>query len=322
MKRTATLILILCLAIPATAAIRVTVSGAPDTLFIGDPMPLQVDIIAPPNGKILVPNFDAILEPFELQAKPDTALIATDTGIEHWRVNLLTTCYVSGDQVLQPIPVKWVSNDGVYADSAESEPHIVYVQGVVPASLFAIADSTSQKHHLLAPNRIQRLGYTFIEFLPWIIAGLAAIGVFFLIRWFLKRRKKQIEEVIVGPPPRPAHEIALEALDELRDRQVYQSGEIKLYYSELTEILRLYIESRYEVAAMESTSFQLLRDIDRYLRDENLKQVLETILSDADLAKFAKHRPDETTCQKDLQNGYIFINKTKPLRQIISEEAA
>jgi len=322
MKRISALILFILIALPTSAAVRVTVSGALDTLFIGDPMPLTVDIFVPPNGKMQLPNFDAILDPFELQAKPDTALVATETGLEHWRVSLLTTCYLSGDQVIQPIQVKWSADDGSYADSSESEPYIVFVQGVVPEKILAIADTTSKKFHLLQPNRVSHLGYTFAEFIPWIIVGIVVIVLFFAGRWLFKKRKKSIEKVEVGPPPRPAHEIALEALDGLRDRKVYQSGEIKTYYSELTDIIRHYIESRYTVSAMESTSFQLLRDIEKKLGDQNLKLVLESMLTDADLAKFAKHRPDEETCQKDLQNGYVFVNKTKQARQVLTEEAA
>jgi hypothetical protein len=199
----------------------------------------------------------------------------------------------------------------------------VFIRGVVPDSILAIADTTSQKHHLLQPNRRVEVGYVLADFIPWVLILLGLITAFLLLRWWIRKRKKVRETVETGPPPRPADEIALEELDALRDRQLYQNGKIKEYYSELSGILRRYIETRYEIPALESTSFQLLRDVEKSLGDDNLRELLKTILEDADLAKFAKHRPDQDTCHEDLQNAYVFVSKTKPEpRPILTEEAA
>ena len=63
---------------------------------------------------------------------------------------------------------------------------------------------------------------------------------------------------------------------------------------------------------MESTSFQLLRDTEIILTDQNLRALLANLLEDADLAKFAKQQPDEEICQRDLEKTYVFVRKTMP----------
>ena len=69
-------------------------------------------------------------------------------------------------------------------------------------------------------------------------------------------------------------------------------------------------------------NFILLRDIEAHFHHSELQSILETMLGDADLAKFAKHRPDGDTCQNDLVNAYTLVNRTIPKpKPILSEEA-
>ncbi len=320
MKRV--LFIFLLWATAANAEVRLQLDGVPDSLLIGDPLKLTLTVEAPADGQLKLPDWNESLDPFELLAPPDTVASSVAGDIRRLTLELQVTCYLTGDQVFQPIPVTWKSPDEARADSAETEPHIVFVRGVVPDSILALADTTTQKHHLLQPNRQVRVGYTLADFIPWALILVGLVVVFLLLRWWIRKRKKPAETVAAGPPPRPPDEIALEELDTLRDRQLYQKGKIKEYYSELSGILRRYFEARYGIPALESTSFQLLRDMERPLGDGNLHGLLKAILEDADLAKFAKHRPDEDTCREDLQNAYILVNRTKPAPKPISAEEA
>ncbi len=316
-------IIILFFAGSACAELQINLEGLTDSIRIGDPLELRLTIEAPMDGQLLIPDLPAVMVPFELLTQPQTSALSAPDESRLLEISFDATCYETGDQVFPPIPAKWISEDGEQTDSVATEPHIIHIQGVVPQEILAIADSTQQPYHLLQQNRARKIAYSVAEFIPWALIILAAISVFFLIRWLIRRRKRDDEEVIQGPPPRPPYEIAMEELDKLRDRKLYQSGEIKLYYSELSEIIRRYIEGRFGVPAMESTSFQLMRDIEIHLSNRNLESILESLLADADLAKFAKHRPDEDTCRKDLENTYILVNRTKPEpKPILSEEAA
>lgn len=306
------------------AAFRVTLMPAADTLRLGDVLPLELTLEPPAPGRLLLPDFSRNIEPFEVLAPPDTsALQGTIEGTLH--LNLKITSFEAGDQILPPLTFIWVSSDGCVRDTVETEPILLYVRGVVSDSVLAAADTSTKPVALLQPNRIKKLGFALSEFIPWILILLAAAGGFLLVKYLWKRRKRRTSTEAPPAPPRPAHESALEALDRLRDRRLFQSGRIKEYYSELSEIIRRYIEARFGIPALESTSFQLLRDIEAVIHDGNLRGVLESLLEDADLAKFAKHQPDETVCQRDLEKGYIFVQKTKPTPQSVfaaAEEAA
>jgi hypothetical protein len=277
-------------------------------------MDVRLTISAPAGGRIQLPKWDEALDKFELLTSPDTAAFGRTTIGAPLTLGLKTTCYEGGEQVFQPISVRWISVDGSRLDSAQTDPIIVFVRGVVPDSILALADTTQKPYKLLQPNRIRKLGVSLAEIVPWILLAAIAAGLFYLVRWWLRRRKRKAEVAaeIAATPPRPAHEVALESLDRLRDEQLYQDGKIKEYYIRLSEIVRLYIEGRYQIPAMESTSFQLLRDTEAVLTDQNLRAVLANLLEDADLAKFAKQRPNEETCQRDLEKAYVFVRKTTP----------
>jgi hypothetical protein len=307
----------------AHAELRIDVTGMPDSIRIGDIVDFQLIIETPQDGQLLLPDLPAVLEPFELYSQPRIAELPEMAGRRRIELSIEATCYEAGLQVFQPIPVGWESADGSIIDSTATESLVVQVQGVVPDSILALTDTTQQVHHLLQPNRGRKIGYSVAEAIPWLLVVTGLAGGYFLIRWLLRRRQQAVAETEEGPPPVPPHRIALEALDRLRDRKLYQAGEIKLFYSILADIVRRYIEGRYDVPALESTSFQLLREIEPHLGDEKLQSILQTILSDADLAKFAKHRPDAETCQKDLENGYSLVDNTKPKPPpIIRGEAA
>ncbi|MEL6653145.1 MAG: hypothetical protein AAFQ87_20270 [Bacteroidota bacterium] len=96
---------------------------------------------------------------------------------------------------------------------------------------------------------------------PWaagaVALGLIAFGLFWLIRRLT--RKEQIAPP--PPPPLPAHEIAMRKLSELEAEQLWQSGKAREYYFELSYILREYIEGRFGVPALESTTDDILRDL-------------------------------------------------------------
>ncbi len=302
--------------------LQVRLEGYADSLHIGDEMNLRLQISAPGPGRLFLPNLGEALAKFDLLAPPDTSGWQRQSDTQPRTLGLKLTCYEAGEQVLQPISVIWLSPDSTRLDSAATDPIIIHVAGVVPDSIFAQADTAQKPFRLLEPNRIKKLPLAFADFLPWILGALAAVGFFFSLRWLwrkIKRHKQEVEEP--AAPARPPQEVALEELDQLRDQRLFQSGHLKEYYSSLSEIIRRYIEGRFEIAALESTSFQLLREMEAKITDGNLRSVLQNLLEDADLAKFAKQQPDQDTCQRDLEKGYVFVRKTTAEEKPASEAA-
>lgn len=154
---------------------------------------------------------------------------------------------------------------------------------------------------------------TLSELLPYILAGLILlITVLVIYRMILRARKNK---PILGRPPKPAvppHITAINELDKLASSKLWQQNKVKLYYSTLTEILRIYIEGRFRIFAMEQTTDEILEDlINEGLRQEDFFKKLKEILIIADLVKFAKWQPLPDENQSNLDNAYVFVNKSR-----------
>lgn len=136
----------------------------------------------------------------------------------------------------------------------------------------------------------------------YVLILLVIIGIGAFVYWYVKKRQlKKIEEEVYKTPI----EKATSLLNNLEQKELVQKGEIKEYYSELTDIARNYIEEAIHIPAMESTTSELILAI----RDASTKKKmtltpetvenLERVLRQADLVKFAKSKPLEFEIKED-----------------------
>ena len=147
-----------------------------------------------------------------------------------------------------------------------------------------------------------------------LLAGIAA-----LVYWLIKKYQNQPkEEVPVYTSP---IEKATSLLQQLETKELWQKGEVKGYYSELTDIVRNYIEEEIEIPAMESTTSELIAELRRVANQKKLKlsketlENLEKVLMQADLVKFAKVKPLDFEIEEDkkrISSTIVTIHKAIP----------
>ncbi|MEK8178940.1 hypothetical protein WMW71_01190 [Flavobacterium buctense] len=151
-----------------------------------------------------------------------------------------------------------------------------------------------------------------------LIALLIAIAGFFIYKFIKKIQTKEKGEVIVFKTP---IEKATTLLQQLEGKELWQKGEIKSYYSELTDIARNYIEEEIHIPAMESTTSELIEGLRRAAKQKKLKlsnetvENLEKVLKQADLVKFAKVKPLDFEIEEDkkrISNSIVTIHKSIP----------
>lgn len=144
-----------------------------------------------------------------------------------------------------------------------------------------------------------------------IALAIAAAG-YYGYRWW-KRRPVPEAAAPPPPPPRPAFEVAFEKLRALEGRQVWQEGRHKDYQSELSEIVREYIENGFGVPALEQTTGEILDGARRLGWDGEVRSSCGRILTISDMTKFARYVPTPQEHLSGLQAAYAFVERTRPL---------
>ena len=145
-------------------------------------------------------------------------------------------------------------------------------------------------------------------------------GALLLLMWYLAKRGKRITDLFKPAPPLPAHIVALAALDALHGEKLWQSGEYKLYYSTLSDILRTYLAGRFEVGAMEMTTDEIAASLREVDIEQKQKMNLLGVLRDADLVKFAKATPEAEENEGVFDKALNFVENTKPVEEVDEEE--
>lgn len=142
-----------------------------------------------------------------------------------------------------------------------------------------------------------------------IFGGIALVLLILAILYILKRYKKSnISKIHVQVPPDVK---ALEDLNALLINEVWKTGDVKLFYSQITEILKIYIENRYQCTVMELTSAELLDYIKTHITDTQILNALERILTHSDFAKFAKQFHNEVLHRELLHLSKSFVEQTR-----------
>lgn len=152
-------------------------------------------------------------------------------------------------------------------------------------------------------------------YLYWWIAASVLLGIALIILgiYIWKRRQRIPSEPIAKPEPViPPHVIAIEALTQMEQEKAWLKGDLKIYHSDLTDILRDYLEAQFLIHAHEQTSNEILQSM-RFteLSQEGLLR-LRHILKLSDMVKFAKEKPGAAENERSLQLAKEFVQMTIP----------
>jgi len=129
--------------------------------------------------------------------------------------------------------------------------------------------------------------------------------------------KKPIPFIEKENPVLLPHQIALNELNKISAQKLWQHGREKEYYTKLTDVIRHYMEARFNIAAPEMTSSEILEETKPIQNEypaayDSLKKLLQV----GDLVKFAKWHPLADENELSLNICYLFVNQTK-----VEEEA-
>ena len=292
-----------------------------DTVMIGDRVTLTIEVDADVMQHIVFPSFDFTQTEGAEQKEPSIEVIrdfAPDTiSKEGRRVRLRKryemAVYDEGIYKLGKAQALYLDKNSVDTLFAEREEELVVKTFQIDSTMTTVRD--------LKPQMTLKL--RFAEFGGYLGIALAVAlllaGVIYLLVRYLHKRGKRISDLFKPAPPVPAHIVAIEALEKLRNEKLWQNNKHKQYYSGLSDILRTYLAGRFEVGAMEMTTDEIadaLREVDI---EQKSKMDLLSVLRDADLVKFAKATPEASENELAYDKAFYFVENTKPV-EIVEEE--
>ncbi len=276
-------------------------------MLVGDQIGITFSISPKVGNEILFPEFDGTLI--------DGIEIISANPLDTAKNGDLQQKYVITsfeDSVFNIAPFAFIIDN----DTTLTNPLILKVSYLQPDSLLMARIDTTQAIPLLDIKPQIQTPWTFKEFwdlygnyvlISLLILALIAVAIYFYIR---HKRNKPVE---VKPIPKiPPHVTALEKLSVLKEKRLWQQDRYKDYHSELTEILRTYLEERFSIPAMEYTADQILQSVQRTPMPVEAKQKLYNIFPLADLVKFAKLVPLAHENDLSLQHAFEFIKLMKP----------
>lgn len=280
------------------------------TIFIGDQTDLHLQATMNATEQVSLPVYGETLMP-EIEIVDRTIADTTRLSDGRMQVNQYLTITSFKDSLFYIAPQPFVCG----GDTLWSEPlSLNVVQPFEVDTALAITDIKD----------IQDAPIWWWGIIRWILLGLLliglGIGIYYLVRYIRKHKTSATEEE-EQVPLRPAEEVALEKLDEIKAEKIWQDGKVKEYHTELTDVIREYISRRYEVSSTEKTSDETLRELKPLMKEQkDLFDRLRKMLSLADLVKFAKWTttPDEN--ESALLTAYDFVRETTPTEAHESDE--
>jgi hypothetical protein len=205
--------------------------------------------------------------------------------------------YETGDQVIPGAPVHYRVAGGEL-QRTDAPDTLVIVDSLV-AKAGEGADLRDVKGPVAVPRDYRPLWWAL-----GVLVALLALGV--LAYRFLNRARE-----VAARPPRPADEIALEALARLRTDGVLEKGEQVEFYVRLSSIVREYLENRFHLRAPEMTTEEFLQVAQRARElSQKHRHLLGQFLAEADLVKFARHRPQLEDAMRAYDAAKEFITST------------
>lgn len=277
-----------------------SVSSKVDTtsIKIGEQINFTVTVEADTTAQVIFPEGQTF-SPLET-----VEAFATDTTRERNRMTLqkiyALTQFDSGSYKLPAQRIE-INGQGYFTDSAQVNVANIPV------------DTLTQKMYDIKPlMEVEKSNSKFWKMLLGILLGLALIGG--LVYWFLFRKKPLTEEE--KEALLPPYDRALLELRKLENSKYLIQDEYKQYYSELTDIVRSYLEEDVHVTALESTTdeliykLEMLRDAGELEIDEDTLQQFKRILQTADLVKFAKSKPETSVAEQDRKSIEQIVIKT------------
>lgn len=270
-------------------------------LMIGDQVNMKFNVKHTPKTVVLMPKALKLGDKIEVLSERDSTVKISPNEVLTSK-NVRITSFDSGVYVIPPVPIQ-IKENGIIDTIFSRAMQLTVISPTI--------DSTKD----FAPIKdIFQEDLSFKEDILPIVLGIIFIILLIISVWYYSKYKKEkvVEEVVVPEEPAlPAHLIAFSKLKKLEEEQLWQNGNFKKYYSEVSYIIRDYLENRYETPALESVTDEILTDLSSFEIENTQVAHLKNVLQIADLVKFAKVIPTEEEHRNTMAFSLEFVRETQ-----------
>jgi hypothetical protein len=281
----------------------VAASANPAEAHVGDPIRISIISVAKTGVPVNLPGtFD--LGPFTLLGREETREQNLGDGRIRREFVFKIAAYEPGEVQLPPIDVTYLGPAGEVKTVRTGAVAIKIASLIANEPEPAIKDAAAPVS-VMEENRV-----------PLYVGGaLLAAGVGALISFFIVRKLRARRGERPGPPPRPAHEIALERLDRLGALGFLENADNRPFYFSVSEVIRDYLGARFGFDSLEMTTDELIDELKRHAGRDLASFMVTEIqawLSASDLVKFAKVSPTAAEARGALESAIRLVTATRP----------
>ena len=291
-------ILICCLpALQGQSPVQLDSRVDPAQVTVGDLIRFTLTVTAGPGVEVDLPGPAPDLGEFEVIGH-EAAGPVEEEGNRIWTVAYTLALYETGSFEIPPVAVSY-RGDGIQDGSVETQEHSVRVEST-------LSDDSEDILDIKGPLEIPR---SLWSLWPWFAA---ALGLAALILLYLRRKRGEAPSAVSRKPRLPPYDEAYQALCRLRESGLLEEGQLKPYFTRLSEIIRRYLERRYLIQAMESTTTQLLDQLRKLSLALDELKLFRDFFPCCDLVKFAKYAPPVPEQERVTRLAFRILEVTRP----------
>lgn len=289
----------------AAASSDITAKSELDSVYLlmGKQTRLHVNVMGPLSETGGLMAIDSMWKDVEIISMGEPVIEDLGNNRKELRQDIIIQSFDSGMYTLPPV---------IYMQEGET----IFTNRPVLKVLPVAVDSMTTVHDYADVADVDRHFFDyfpdwFTDYGAWILLTLIVIAIclFVYFKWL---RKGKIP-LIPAKKPVPPYQLAISKLEELRNEHLCERGEEKEYYTRLIDILRIYLDKRFGINAMEMTSTQIKHALRANENTRVPERYMSRILEIADFVKFAKVRPLPDDNEQAFRSAIQFVEDTKPV---------
>lgn len=268
-------------------------------LLIGQQSRMHLEVSGPASLKYTFPAFpgDSLVKGIEIYQAGPLDTLDIGNNLITLRKDYLITSFDSGLYYIPP--VKLLAGLDTIASNELALKIMTYEVDTTKKQIYDI-------------KGVQAPPFVLGDYATFLLIVFALWALALLIIWYVLKKKYGVDKPELAPELLlPPHVVAIMELDRLKAEKVWKLGKNKQYYTELSAIIRKYIQRRFQINAPEMTTDEILALFKRDKNTQSVYQNLRQILQLADLVKFAKIEPQENDNELSIMNSYLFVNQTR-----------